>query len=306
MRVPYDCIVVGAGPAGLTAALYLARYRRRVLVLHDGTSRVLRIPRTHNVPGFPRGVRGRTLIARMIRQARFYGAVIRKRTVERVDARDDGGFDVVTASGRLSCRTVIAATGVRMNQPDMPDDVHEAALQAGVLRYCPICDGYEAKDRRIAVLGANRRGAGEALFLRQYTSSAAVVAVERLDLTEYERLRMAEAGVEVIESPVARLSPGPDGVAVTFADGETREFEVLYPALGCAPRTELLGGLHLASDADGAIVTGKDQGVRAPGLFVAGDVVEALDQISVAMGHGTIAATQAHNRLRHLDGEALE
>lgn len=306
MTPPYDCIVIGAGPAGLTAALYLARYRRRVLAVHDGTSRALRIPRTHNVPGFPGGVRGRTLISRMTRQAKLYGAEIRKLEIERVEPQAAGGFAVLSAGGALAARTVIAATGVRMNQPDLPDDVHEAALRAGVLRYCPICDGYEARDRRIAVLGADHHGAAEAMFLRQYTASATLVAVSRLELTPHDRRRLEDAGVEVVESPVARLAPGDTFMEVTFVDGETRSFDVLYPALGCAPRTRVLEGLHLPSDDDGAIVTAKNQGVRTEGLFVAGDVVEALDQISVAMGHGAIAATHAHRRLRRMDGETIE
>lgn len=306
MTASYDCIVVGAGPAGLTAALYLARYRRRVLVVHDGTSRVLRIPRTHNVPGFPGGVRGRTLISRMERQAKVYGAEIRELKVDHVREHGGEGFEVLSAQGRLAARTVIAATGVRMNQPDLPDDVHEAAMRAGVLRYCPICDGYEARDRRIAVLGGDHRGAAEALFLRQYTTSAALIAVDRLELTPHDRRRLDEAKVEIVESPVARLAPSDSAMEVVFENGETRAFDVLYPALGCAPRTRLLEGLHLPSDADGAIVTAKNQAVRPDGLFVAGDVVEALDQISVAMGHGAIAATHAHKRLRWLDGDTID
>ncbi|MFZ5718563.1 MAG: NAD(P)/FAD-dependent oxidoreductase [Pseudomonadota bacterium] len=306
MREPYDCIVVGAGPAGLTAALYLARYRRSVLVVHDGTSRALRIPRTHNVPGFPGGVRGRTLISRMERQAKIYGAEIRRLKVDHVREHEKDGFQILSAEGRLTARTVIAATGVRMNQPDLPDDAHEAAMRAGVLRYCPICDGYEARDRRIAVLGSDHRGAAEALFLRQYTTSVALIAVRALDLTPHDRRRLDEARIEVIESPVAQLTPSDVAMEVAFEDGETRSFDVLYPALGCAPRTALLEALDPPSDQDGAIITAKNQAVRPDGLFVAGDVVEALDQISVAIGHGAIAATHAHRRLRRLDGDAIE
>lgn len=306
MAQTYDCIVVGAGPAGLTAALYLARYRRKVLVVHDGTSRVLRIPRTHNVPGFPGGVRGRTLISRMVRQAKLYGAEIRVLEVQRVQSREDGGFAVLAAGERLTARTVIAATGVRLNQPDLPNDIHEAAIRAGVLRYCPICDGYEATDRRVGVVGADRRGAAEALFLRQYTSSATLMALNHLELTSHERQRLEDAGIEIIESPVAGFSPRSDSIQIALEDGEVRDFDVVYPALGCAPRTRLLEGLDLPVDEDGAIVTGRDQGVRSAGLFVAGDVVEALDQISVAMGHGTIAATYAHKHLRRLDGDTIE
>jgi len=94
-------------------------------------------------------------------------------------------------------------------------------------------------------------------------------------------------------------------MTVALEDGERPEFDILYPALGCAPRNELAASLGLTLDDTGCLVTDKDQKTAIPGLFAAGDVVDALDQISVAMGHGAIAATKAHNHLRELDDETL-
>lgn len=126
-----DVVVIGAGPAGLTSALYLARYRRKVLVLHDGRSRALRIPLTHNAPGFPEGVRGPDLIARMTRHAVQYGAAIQKAEVAAVKALA-GGFSLNLTDGpTLVSRAVILATGVDLNQVDLPERVHEAAIRGG-------------------------------------------------------------------------------------------------------------------------------------------------------------------------------
>lgn len=299
-----DSVVVGAGPGGLTAALYLARYRRRVLVVHDGTSRALRIPLSHNVPAFPGGVRGRTLIARMLRQAEFYGAAIRKLQVQRVEKVEDG-FVVHTGGGVLRARTVIIATGINLHQIDLPHRQHEAAIRRGILRYCPICDGYEASGRRVGVIGASAHGAAEALFLRQYTDRIALMAVRDVDLTKADRKQLESSGIEVIASPVKHYEAGSSTFAVRFEDGARREFDIVYPALGCTPRTALLSPLTLESDEGGALVIDKDQSVGIEGLYIAGDVAEAMDQVSVAIGHGAVAATQAHNHLRVAEQRVL-
>src|SRR5690606_17391044 len=99
---------IGAGPAGLTAGVYLARYRRRVLVLHDGASRAARIPRTYNVPGFPGGIAGAELLQRMEEQAILYGAVLRQDRVEKLQHVEDG-FHASTANAEISARAVILA-----------------------------------------------------------------------------------------------------------------------------------------------------------------------------------------------------
>ena len=305
MSDPYDAVVVGAGPAGLTAALYLARYRRSVLVLHDGTSRALRIPRTHNAPGFPGGVRGEKLIRRMTRQARDYGAEVREARVSSISPQPDGSFAVSAGSMGIVARTVILATGIELNEVALPPGQHDRAVRDHVLRYCPICDGFEATGRRVAVLGSDAHGAAEALFLRQFTDDVSLLPHSDCELTSAERAKLLAAGVTVIDTPVTELRPGRRAMTVALADGTRADFDILYPALGCAPRNALAAGMGLTLDDTGCLVTDKDQKTGIPGLFAAGDVVDALDQISVAMGHGAVAATKAHNHLRELDDETL-
>src|SRR4051794_3411317 len=115
----YGCVVVGAGPAGLTAAIYLARFRRDLLVIDSGASRAARIPRSRNHPGFPRGVRGATLLSRMRRQAETYGARIEPGQVDGLET-DAEGFRLTTAEGPVLARKVILATGVVDNEPPIP------------------------------------------------------------------------------------------------------------------------------------------------------------------------------------------
>ena len=299
MDTTFECIVVGGGPAGLSAALYLARFRRRVLVLHDGQSRALRIPKTHNVPGFPDGVEGPVLVARMAEHAERYGARILEAEV--VAARRDGdGFLLEAAGGRtFRAGALVLATGLYLNELPLPRDVHEAAIGDGVLRYCPVCDGYEHTGDRIAVIGCDASGAGEALFLRQYSDDIALVPMDMPELEEAQRRELQAAGIAIEERAVAALRPRADRFEVQLeGDHATLAYDVVYPALGTRQRTELAVMLGVGVDDAGAVPATAPLGTEVPGLYCAGDIVDGLDQISVAMGHGAVAATRAHNWLR--------
>jgi thioredoxin reductase (NADPH) len=301
-----DCIIVGAGPAGLSAALYMARFHRSVQVLHDGRSRALRIPRTHNVPGFPDGVAGPVLVDRMTGHATRYGAHVAEAEV--VSARHDGdGFTLGDAGGRTwQARTLILATGLHLEQVPLDDEVHEAAIAAGVLRYCPICDGHEHTGQRIGVIGCDTQGAAEALFLRQYTDDITLVPRAHAELAADELARLADAGVRVVAAAATRYVPRGDRFEVHVQGrDDPYAFDVVYPALGCRQRTELARMLGLPLDAHGCTDARSPFGTDVPGLYCIGDIVDGLDQISVAMGHGAIAATRAHNWLRTQDGHAL-
>ncbi|WP_292091529.1 NAD(P)/FAD-dependent oxidoreductase [Brevundimonas sp.] len=298
-------IIIGAGPAGLTAALYLARYRRAVLVLHDGHSRALRLPFCHNAPGFPEGIPGPDLIARMSQHAVGYGAEIRRAKVFGVSRKIDG-FTVTTADGAWHARAVIFATGIDLNQVDLPDVMHEQAIHDAVLRYCPVCDGYEAIDRVIGVIGCDSNGAAEALFLRTYSPNVTLMPLSHSELTDEQEAQLAAAGISVEHGPLDHLEPGPDRMRIILQTGKTVEVDVLYPALGCSPRAGIALDLGIAEGDHGTLDATSPFGADVPGAFAAGDVVEGLDQISVAVGQGAVAATRAHNYLRERDRETLQ
>jgi thioredoxin reductase (NADPH) len=298
-----DVLVIGAGPAGLTAACYLARYRRRVLVVHDGCSRALRIPLTHNAPGFPGGIAGTELIGRMEEQAVLYGAQVRQDHIEAI-RRDGDGFMAI-GGATYRARAVIIATGIQLNQIDLPHEAHEEALRLGCLRYCPVCDGFEATDKAVGVLGSNAHGGREALFLREYTPDVTLLPRVASDLSAEQRAELAAAGVKVLDSPMAQATATQAGMEVRLADGRRLRFDVLYPALGSVPQSDLARQLQLELTEEGCIPADADQALSIPGLYAAGDVVDGLDQISVAIGHGAMAATRAHNDLREIDGRVL-
>jgi thioredoxin reductase (NADPH) len=291
-----DCVVIGAGPAGLTAAIYLARFRRSFRVIDAGGSRAARIPRSHNHPGFPGGIGGKALLGRMRRQAQAYGADIRNGHVELLAVEGDG-FALTTAEETLHARKVILAAGVIDNEPDLPGV--EDAIRRALLRVCPICDGYEVIGQRVAVIGDGEHGAREARFLTAYSDDVTLIHVgpsAKLPRLERERLRAAK--VRVIETPIERVLLDRRRIsALCLGPEEPAAFDAVYAALGITARNALALAAGAELDGSGRLVVGEHQETSVPGLYAAGDVVRGLNQISVAEGEGAIAATDVHNSL---------
>ena len=301
----YDTIIIGGGPAGLTAAIYLARYHRKVAVIDRGGSRTALIPTSHNHAGYPQGVRGVDLLAAMRQQAAQFGAQLIGGEIESITAAGKG-WQLTGPDLDLTTRTVLFATGTVNRYPDIPRDVHDAALAAGTLRYCPVCDAFEATGQRIAVIGAESHGVAEALFLRGYSDRITLFTMVECELHEKDRADLAKAGVSWDPRPIASYDFSDKSVRLTFADGSMAEADTLYPALGSDPNDALIKQLGLRTTSDDCILTDSHQRLGLDGLYAAGDIVSGLDQISVAMGQAAVAATTLHNDLRARDGKVPE
>lgn len=293
-----DCMVIGGGPGGLTGAVYLGRFRRDFVVFDSGASRAAIIPLSHNHPGYPDGIAGRELVDRLRVQATRYGAPLVAEEVTALTRRADGTFEARTDAGNTwKARTVLLATGAMDVEAPVPRLA--AAMDAGRVRYCPICDGYEALDRRIGVLGRGTSAIGEASFLRTYSDDVTVLSLEEAGQPDDEqRKRLRDEGLQLVEDGVTRFEWDDDGIDALTADGTRLRFETLYVALGLEVRSALARTLGADHAPDGALLTDDHQRTSVPGLYAAGDVVEGLDQISVAMGQAAKAATAIHNDLR--------
>jgi thioredoxin reductase (NADPH) len=290
-----DCLIIGGGPAGLTAAIYLARYRRKVVITDDGRSRAALIPESHNYPGFISGVPGPELLTALRGQAEQYGAVLRHGRVNSLE-RNNGGFHATGGDEPIDAACVLLATGIVDEAPDLPG--LRDAIYRGALRFCPICDGYEAMDQHIGVLGRSDAAAHKALFLRTWSQRVTVLptdAPDRLDRALADEL--AAANIRVAEARIVDVDRSGEKIAALMQSGARCELDVLYPALGCEVRSELATALGAATDDIGCLKVDDHQATSVPGLYAAGDVVTDLHQISVAIGHAAIAATAIHNRL---------
>ena len=251
-----DCLIVGGGPAGLTAAIYLARFHLSVRTVDAGQSRAALIPLTRNHAGFPGGISGIDLLARTRRQAERWGAQLQTGLVTGL-ARDEADFVVTIGEAQVRARTVLLATGVVNRRPPMmDDDSHDRALARGQLRYCPICDGFEVTDKAIAVMGTGERGCAEAIFLRSYSADITLVASQGgHDLMPEQRVSMEAAGIAILGQCNA-IQLDSDRIALEIG-GQAHIFDTLYPALGSDIRSELAGHLDAVRTSEGCLKIGR-------------------------------------------------
>jgi thioredoxin reductase (NADPH) len=296
-RPIWDAAIIGGGPAGLTAAIYLGRFRRQVLVVDGGNSRAWRIPVSHNHPGFPGGIPGPELIDRIRAQAAEYGAAFEDADVSALAREANGAFALSTGNATILAKFVLLATGVVDIDPELPGV--ERAIERGLLRICPICDGYEAIGKSIGVIGGGSHAAREALFLRTYSDDVTLIHIrEAAALSADDRQDLRACGVELIESSIGRVTIAKDAIEALDLGGTEHRFEVIYSALGSISQSQLARELGVISDQAGCLRVNDHQETSVDGLYAAGDLVRGLNQISVAQAEGAIAATDIHNRLR--------
>ncbi|MEA3080654.1 MAG: thioredoxin reductase [Sphingomonadales bacterium] len=293
-----DCLIVGGGPAGLTAAIYLARFHLDILVVDGGKSRAAWIPCTRNHAGFPEGIAGTELLQRMRDQACKYGAKIETEFVTKLERDGDSGiFTATWGSGSATARTVLIATGVTNRRPPMDEELHDDALARGLVRYCPICDGFEVTDKKIGVIGSDSHGVAEALFLRSFTADLTLIAPDKtMRLRPADHKKLEDAGIDCVDGPTQAVAIAKDCITVDTAEGHYT-FDTIYPALGSDTHTQLAEMVGAALSNDSCIKVDSNQCTSVPGLYAAGDVVIGLDQISHAMGEGGVAATAIRNDL---------
>lgn len=300
----HDTLIIGGGPGGLTAAIYLRRFTRNVVLVDKGNSRLRLIPVSHNYPGFPEGVQGHVLLANLTTQLQRYGGAVIPGDI--VDLRvDDGVFvadcqpDDAPEGERIQIRalTVMLATGVA--DVGLPIEHWREAIAFGSVRLCPVCDGFDVIDKRIAVATAEINPVGHALFMR--TFSADVTLFERSAasmLSADDRRRLDAAGVRYVDSPLLSVTLDASMKPVMHTgDGQEHEADVFYPMLGERARSSLGAALGARTAHCDEIQVDVHGETSVPGLYAIGDVTVGLNQIAVATGQAARAATHIHNRL---------
>ncbi len=301
-RTVFDTLIIGGGPAGLTAAVYLRRFTRHVALVDKGNSRLSWIPVSHNYPGFPDGVNGMQLLENLRAQLANYGGSVMQGEITGLRL-EDGIFvgDYAPMDGGEACQirahTVLLATGVA--DAGMPVERWDEAVRCGAVRLCPVCDGWDVIDKRIGVVTSEINPVGHALFMR--TFSADVLLFERgpvSTLNDEERQQLAAAQVRLIGSPLVGVTMSEDMKPILHTkDGEDYLCDVFYPMLGENARSDLASSLGAETVECRKLLVDDHCRTQVPGLFAVGDVTRGLNQIAVATGQAALAATTIHNTL---------
>jgi len=229
-------------------------------------------------------------------QARKYGAILLAGQVTSLKKHEDG-FTAEINEHTIRTPRVLLATGGLDVEPDLPGI--RGAVQRGIVRYCPICDAYEAIGRRVGLIAYGKCRIKEAMLLRTYTDKLTVLTLgQAMEMADHERDALETAGIEILAVPVDRLSQT-EGAVTTWhmQGGGTHSFDVIYSALGTRLRSDLASVLGAKTDEDGALLVDDYQETTVAGLYAAGDVVRGLSQIGVAAGQAAIAATHLNRSL---------
>ncbi|MBN2201363.1 thioredoxin-disulfide reductase [bacterium] len=295
----YDLIVIGGGPAGLTAGLYASRAQMKTLVLERMMTggQAASTEWIENYPGFEQGVSGAELASKMEAQARRFGLEIATAAVTDVRT-DEKPMSVVTDGGEILARSLIIATGSDPKKLNVPG---EAEFRGKGVSYCATCDGPFFKEKDVVTVGGGSSGVQESLYLTRFVKSIRLVEfTDRLNAEKILQQRARENGkISVFLSHrVISINGAKKVESVTVenrADGTRSDFRAdgVFIWVGLKPNSEFLNG-RLPLDAIGGILTDADMATNIPGVFAAGDVrAKTVRQVSTAVGDATIAAESA-------------
>jgi thioredoxin reductase len=294
-RVSYDCVIVGAGPAGLSAALMLGRCCRKVLVCDVGNTRNARSSGLHSYLTRD-GIRPAEFLELARQEAGRY-PTIELREVEVLDAaRSPDGFRIVCADGRqLASRKLLLATGV---VDELPALEGLEALYGTSVHHCPYCDGWEWRGQPIGIYGSAEDGKALALGLTVWSDDLVLCTSGPSGLTGEDLEQLAREGIEVREERVARLE-GRDGLLerVVFETGESLPRRALFICSGQHQRSALARKLGCRFTPKGAVDTGTCEATDVPGLYVAGDASKEAQFVIVAAAEGAEAGMAINKAL---------
>jgi thioredoxin reductase len=299
MTTPYETVIIGAGPAGLSAALVLGRCRRRVLLIDSGRYRNERSTALHCFMGCD-GIAPAALLERSRTQLTRYDTVTYVRGRAIGVSGEAGAFAVRCEDGReASSRALLIATGVVDELPPLAgiDELYGRSVHV-----CPYCDGWEHRDAPIAVFGHGSKGVGLALLLRQWTHDLVLCTHGPAQLSVDEGHLLQKRNVVLRETPIARLE-GEDGCLRTihFKDGERLPREALFFNTGQHPRSALLESLGCAF-ADKGVMCDEDGLTSVSGVYVAGDASRDVQLVIIATAEGARSALAINKALLRADG----
>jgi thioredoxin reductase len=301
MTESYDALIVGAGPAGLSAALILGRCRRRVLLCDSGGHRNSASQAIHGLLGHE-GCPPSELLAIGSRELENYASVTHARSEVSTIVPSKGGFEFAHSdSAKGFARKVLLATGLVDEVPDLGGI---DALYGRSVHHCLYCDGFEHSGEPIAACGAGDKGAGLALMMKQWSPDVILCTGGEAEVTPPMAQRLTKHGIKIFPDRIAGLEgEGGQFKRIRFQNGEAIERSALFFTTGCHQKSELSKKLGCRRDEKGGVITDPlTEETSVPGVYVAGDVSRDVLLVVVAAAEGAKAGVAINRALLREDG----
>jgi thioredoxin reductase (NADPH) len=297
----YDVIIIGGGPAGLTAGLYTSRGRLKTLLIEKGLigGLVTTTEWVENYPGFEEGIMGAELAQKMQQQATKFGLEIKQASVERVSINGKTKAITLDDGSQLEAKALILSTGAHPRKLKIPG---EDEFRGKGVSYCATCDGAFFKDNDIAVVGGGDSAVQEAIFLTKFAKT--VYIIHRRDKLRAEKILQERAFSNpnikfVWDAVVEKIDGDSSGVTSLIVknlktdESTTIDVQGVFIYIGYNPNTEFMAGLANL-DKENYLITDENMSTSSPGVYAAGDVrAKQLKQIATAVGDGAIAGVEA-------------
>ena len=281
-------VIIGQGPAGISAALYAVRGGADVTVIANGAGALARAGLIQNYYGFENGISGRELIEAGVRQAEKLGVRMVRGELFGIEYAEEG-FAVKTSAGTLDAGAAVIACGTQRNTPPIAGI---DAFDGRGVSYCAVCDAFFFRGKKVGVVGSGAYAASEYEVLKGVIQ----------DVTALTNGEAPQFSLPCDTRKIARLEGGDALERVVFEDGSAEAFDGLFIACGTAGAFELSRKLGLET-ANGKIVTDERRATNVPGIFAAGDCTAGMQQIAKAVCDGMIAGTEA---LKYLKAQAKQ
>lgn len=286
----YDCIIIGAGPSGLSAAIYFGRANKNTLVVYGGPRRTSLSQHIQNYLGFS-NITGSELLSKGMEQAKSLGVEFVVANVNKINKVEDA-FEILTAKDKFLTKKVIVASGIDDVLPTI-DNIFEFIGETFVT--CLDCDGYRMNGKRVCIAGKGDYSARTALAIKQLHTEKIVLCLESEEGLSLEyKQKLKQEKIEIISKKATHLD-GLNGqvASVVFEDGTSTSCEYVLSDLGYTRNDSFLSGLSLKRSESGYIKTNDNFETSIPNLFVVGPINTGPDQVSVAVGEGARAAMHA-------------
>ncbi len=299
MTTIYDSIIIGGGPAGLSASIYLGRALRSVLVLDAAQGRTVWNQHNDNYFGFPKGIRSGELVRRGRLQAERFGVEITAGDAREITRLDDGLFEIeLDSGGKRRTRTLIFATGVTDVWPPFDNAKRYVGKS---LFWCIHCDGFRIIEKRVVVLGNSDAAATTALQLLDFTPHVTFLcASDELSISLEKQAQLRDGEIELHQSAIAKVrGKGGQLETIWLENGTCLELDCIFSALGQVPNSQLAARLGVELADAGCIKVDVEQHTNIPGVFAAGDVTNLpAQQVASAVHQGALAGVNANYFLR--------